>query len=1530
MNAFARSLDNAAPNIPLANLFAYIRDLFHTAQPELHFDDTDLSRQKVNHWIALQDIHFLRDQALANLQWQSDSPEKPLLSLKRIHVQDLPPLPKALEAWIKVSQEGKITKNKWAEAKFSSSPERVKAFEDFYKNVHGKKLDQVQDVSIPEELTNWISIDQKGDKVIVEKIEKGEEKFEANPQREVLLKAYKCNLSQLDQSRENQQRSNDFYDTIHDWHYRLKAQPELQLFLSFGLFQGGSGKNSYKNYLFHIPLKLELNRQELRLSVDSIARNISCEQHFTELIPQWFADEPEHMHEQRQREVIRYIDQFNEQKKDFSLETEDLRQQFYFPALDLLGIFPSLEDKFFDQESLNLDFPEKTKDENRFILSYSPIIQLRHPGNHINVSKDASLIMDKIQELNKKDPQEGGIPSFFRKMFSLKKAENPLRIVHQNKDFQFKMEKVISEKLSPRYYFPLPYNEEQLAIARRLEEVDAATVQGPPGTGKSHTIANLAAHYAARGKSVLVVSKYAKALEVIRGKLPANIRDLAVSLTDNEQHREALKHSIDAVKSRLHDTIRKEDIEAKEGELKSLEEEYQKLFNTLAAAISQNYRPLSLFDVKEREWKTQALTQWFESYKEEFRKSSILRDDLSNKIDIEGLAKSLHPLLSQSCGVDFSLRKLFLPAPEDLPQLEEVASWVDTATGWNAKTQSDEGSIPSSLLGESSLRQWRRLKEGLQILLHYKALLNHPNFQRDKLEKILLDSRTARKKVEEGREKYLNFQVNLASLQGQEKGIILAVVRQLLSKFNKQGKIPLWKKASLSSREKEVFAISINGKMLESKDDLKVLEEWLDWSYTQSQLEILTQNYLGIFRLNKEELPSSGIGFWQDLEKALRLYEELEKWNEILLKAGLEAFDPLDQGAYRQVEFFDDLEYHREYRLAMDRLRALATRIPQQKHSLLEQMKNQLQGGEVKAYEQSFEAYVELSKESAQSRELAQELGSYRSVLPLTLASIFEKGLDEVPSLDDLLRQLLVAQLRQAAKLILDDKDPVKNQIERLREIGQEKISLLGQLVELKAWRQRQESISDEQRSALSAWRNDLINLGKGFGKNADQHLESAIKNLQLAREIVPIWIMSLDSAIRFFPDPQPGQFDLLIIDEASQVDISALNLIFRARKTLIVGDENQTSVFTNSALFPIERTNQILDRYLNEHPFKQQFNINNRTASIYSLSGVIYPNIITLKEHFRCRPEIIAFSNKFVYNRHMIPLRTPTHQWYGPAAEVKYVEDEGRNKKKPAIVREVLRLIEDTLQAYQSGEMPKLPSIGILCLDSSNEAHREAIYKALFKSPQVKAYQDELQLLIGTSREFQGDERDVMILTSTASHTLTKAGVIRPPRAVKGEEMMRIYNVAVSRAREKVILLHSIHPEALPLMKPECYRGRLIHYLQDKVEQPEPDENKGPRRMPKTGIAMDIQAWVIERHPEWQVKPGLRIGPYHMDLALVSEKGKIALWCDEKEGDHSISRQLQQQMILERAGWKGYRVQALDWYANPETIKEDLKSMLK
>ena len=86
-------------------------------------------------------------------------------------------------------------------------------------------------------------------------------------------------------------------------------------------------------------------------------------------------------------------------------------------------------------------------------------------------------------------------------------------------------------------FFPLPYNDEQETIIKRLEDPDAdgVLVQGPPGTGKTHTIANIVCHYMATGRRVLVTARTPEALTALQEKIPEGIRDLAIAVIHNDR-----------------------------------------------------------------------------------------------------------------------------------------------------------------------------------------------------------------------------------------------------------------------------------------------------------------------------------------------------------------------------------------------------------------------------------------------------------------------------------------------------------------------------------------------------------------------------------------------------------------------------------------------------------------------------------------------------------------------------------------------------------------------------------------------------------------------------------------------------------------------------------------------------------------------------------------------------------------------------------------------------------------------------------
>ena len=95
-------------------------------------------------------------------------------------------------------------------------------------------------------------------------------------------------------------------------------------------------------------------------------------------------------------------------------------------------------------------------------------------------------------------------------------------------------------------------NKEQLQIIKRLHTSGSVIVQGPPGTGKTHTIGNIIGHLLSQGKSILVTAHTAKALRVLRDKVPSSLKPLCVSVLGSDQDaRQQLEMSISSITERL-------------------------------------------------------------------------------------------------------------------------------------------------------------------------------------------------------------------------------------------------------------------------------------------------------------------------------------------------------------------------------------------------------------------------------------------------------------------------------------------------------------------------------------------------------------------------------------------------------------------------------------------------------------------------------------------------------------------------------------------------------------------------------------------------------------------------------------------------------------------------------------------------------------------------------------------------------------------------------------------------------------------
>lgn len=1523
------SISTPRTQTPLVNLFSYLRDLYHSAEQALVIDPRQ-PRWPVQDWLTYASADA------PGFHFQAQSPQRPLLQVRQSVVPTLN-VPPELEPWLVIQDDpgGSIPKlghRQQLIGKFESDAQRELLFQALYQTVEGKSPEAVAQTAIPQALRGWIEVKVCDGKIRLRKKDQTTA-FADDELRVNMYQAFERVFYRYHRRNWVLPRVNTLYQSLHALHYSLNAHPSLNLFLSFGLVSGKIGKQYYRNYLFHVPLRLELHQQTLEIGGDALEQPVVCEPSFFPLLKEHFTDDSPETLAKRQTYVLDLAERLNQKQLPFRLDADYLEEQFFLPAKEILSVFPSCEFLHKTEEALRLDFPQDETDALQF--HFAPVVQVKALDAQLLVARDAEHIIQKLGA--NPEATRIQIPDFFQKLFSTPGETSPLSV---GSPLDSPLEDIDAPlRGNTRFLFPLPYNKEQLAIAQRLEKEDAVTVMGPPGTGKSHTIANITSHYVAQGKNVLVVSKNAKALEVVREKLPGEIQNLAVSLVGKDSLHESLKQTIDSIKENLAKNYHWNDILQLEQQLDQLDQEQEDIMQAILASLKQATQPFTLINPVTQEEETRDARSWAQWWKEQPGTRLFIKDDIRHDQEMQQQIEWISRYIHLSNGFsqhayeweqyEYPERKGWI-SPEEFQHLADRIDALQSII-----SERDYEAIDPTQADEELLQGLQPIKEAVAFIEEEKAWVNHPLFRQHILRDLFDRNKRYITLLEVP---FTDHKVDLGPLANEEPEEALEGVQSLIQKFAGQNTLSLLKRKTLSGKAQRFFQCKVDDLSVKTLSQLGILEEYLQRQLSIKRLNIVLSNYF----------ESMGITYAEDqlqetIQKVRRLldtFEQIAYFNQELEKRRFPMLDPHCAKFSSQIAFIEHVKFYDILVKQKGRIEEGIGQLEDLQQArttpLVAAMIKALKSLDPDAYRQLHVRYGEQAHVVGELRRGKELLQKIRQHLPKTAehletrvkAAHAQTLIPGAPVIEQIRQECFTLKVSHYLQEVLGANQGLNQQFHRYHQLSEERHRIVEQLVVHQAWYFKANSISDTEKSALTAWRNDLINIGKGHGKNTARNLESAVGNMKKARAVVPIWIMQQDHAMTYFPDPEPGQFDLLIIDEASQCDISMLNLIFRAKKTMIVGDENQTSVTTQPSQFPLERTNQLLDRYLHDHPFKQQFNINNRTASIYTLSGVIYPNIVALQEHFRCHPAIIGFSNKVVYNGSIIPLKTPGNALYGKPLQALYVEDDPKDKGKPGIVGAVIREIESYIVRFEAGELPLLPSIGILCLESSNELHQEQLIQALAAHKKIRQYEDDLRLLVGTSRRFQGDERDVMLLTSTVSGGHTPGGKIRAPRAVMGEEMMRIYNVAASRAKSRSVIFHNLEPEMLAATNPVCYRKRLIEYHQMADDAPEAQTGASHQR-PQTALQTAICDFLEGLELPMTIQTHFPVGNTRVDIALLHESRRLGIQLMESDDPEEIQAMIERQLVLERVGWRFFNLAPISWIQAEAASRQAIRQWL-
>lgn len=231
------------------------------------------------------------------------------------------------------------------------------------------------------------------------------------------------------------------------------------------------------------------------------------------------------------------------------------------------------------------------------------------------------------------------------------------------------------------------------------------------------------------------------------------------------------------------------------------------------------------------------------------------------------------------------------------------------------------------------------------------------------------------------------------------------------------------------------------------------------------------------------------------------------------------------------------------------------------------------------------------------------------------------------------------------------------------------------------------------------------------------------------------------------------AQFDYVVMDEASQVDVATGMLALScAKNAVIVGDTKQLSNIVKT------QQRKPLETIWNTYKLSAEYNFAEYSflSSLCSLMGERIPQVV-LREHYRCHPQIIGFCNQKFYNGDLIVMTDSN----GESALKLVTTVPGNHQRDHMNQRQIDVICKEILPELDA---PK-DEVGIIAPYRNQVA-------------QMKKKLGDAAIEVATVHKFQGREKNDIIL-STVDDTITDFS-----------DDPNLLNVAVSRAKKQLILV--------------------------------------------------------------------------------------------------------------------------------------------
>lgn len=372
-------------------------------------------------------------------------------------------------------------------------------------------------------------------------------------------------------------------------------------------------------------------------------------------------------------------------------------------------------------------------------------------------------------------------------------------------------------------------------------------------------------------------------------------------------------------------------------------------------------------------------------------------------------------------------------------------------------------------------------------------------------------------------------------------------------------------------------------------------------------------------------------------------------------------------------------------------------------------------------------------------------------------------------------------------------------------------------------------------------------------------------------RESFPVIISSIREFGEYMP-LLPDMFDVVIIDEASQVSVAqALPALLRARKVVVLGDSKQFSNVKASnasvALNDKYRADlvQFFERSVTrEASALQRLSMFDVKKSILEFCSLSASYSIMLRKHFRSCKELISYSSRTFYAGQLQAIKIRGI----PLDDViRFDQVEVGEHRATRVVNdaEAHFILEQLLELLEE-EMP--PTVGVI---TPFREQQTALTKLLFNHPRGRDFEDKLRLKVWTFDTCQGEERGIIFYSMVATPDQDALNYVFPVDMNNAEESVeqklkvQRLNVGFSRAQGMIWFVHS-----MPLAEYRGSIGQAMNHFANVLDRDDaiPDQTDASSPMEAKLLDWLQQTPFVQSNPDIvEILPQFPLGDYLRQL---------------------------------------------------------------